>query len=112
MHNVSKERWKDARRRNGPQTDPCLGPERHLDIVHSIIYTIPRRIYIIPALLALCLLFIYTFTRSTREAVLSPTVPIEAKVITMAAPLKHLKVMPKDVHTATVIFLHVSRCHC
>lgn len=26
----------------------------------------------------------------------------------MASPLKHLKVVPKDAHKATVIFLHVS----
>lgn len=55
-------------------------------------------------LLLLCLgiagLYLFIISRSHAR--------ISVETLTMSVTLKHLKIAPKDAHTATIIFLHVS----
>ena len=55
-------------------------------------------------LLLVCLgiagLYLFIISRSHAQ--------ISVETLTMSVTLKHLKIAPKDAHTATIIFLHVS----
>lgn len=69
-----------------------------------------RRYLLIPlGLLALVwILLVVQLRPRDLQNLLLPSNPLTSLLPQMPASLKHLKVAPKEAHTATVIFLHVS----
>lgn len=75
------------------------------------------RRFVLQGVIAVSLLFLlwnWISTPSTSSSPVDPSNPSSSPTRTfevseiMSSPLKHLKVVPKDAHKATVIFLHVS----